>query len=116
MKKVEGYADFIDVGRGKYSGGGNGNLWGKLYEWVGFKKYGINFSNDKERRRITWGLYRTIQNKGTFKHRNTAARTEIFNSAVNDALKVLRMDMRTWARDKALTKVSSELRTINVSK
>lgn len=111
-KRVKNYADFIDKGRGKYSGGGNANLWGRLYEWVGLKKYDISYSDDKGRKRITWAIYKKMQKEGSFKHRNPSRQTDIFNSAVQASINELRKDLLKEVRSSQLSVIRSEFKSV----
>ena len=55
-KKVLAYALAIDEGRKKNSTN-SGGLFDAIYEWVGFKKYGITYKNDSRRRGIAFCYY-----------------------------------------------------------
>jgi len=76
----------VDFGRGPYRGGPPSEMWATLYEWVGYKKYGITYGNDKERKSITWAIYNKMQRDGSFKFRNKDKRTQVVETAIQKSL------------------------------
>lgn len=114
IKKVLGYAEFIDDGRGKYRGGGNSNLWGQLYEWVGYKKYNINWNTQQDRERVTWALYKTIQKEGSAKFRGKVPKTNIFDSAVKVALEQLRIGLLKQLKRTYLSNINTTVKSVKV--
>ena len=40
----------------------------KIYRWLQWKKYGLNWKNDRERKRLAYLIARKIQLKGTYTH------------------------------------------------
>lgn len=40
----------------------------KIYQWLQWKKYGLDFNNESERRRLAYLIARKIQLKGTYTH------------------------------------------------
>jgi len=95
------YTIEIDKGRGKNKIN-SGGLLGAIYEWLELKKYGINYSDDKERESIAYAITKTIAKKGSFKHRNKSKRTQIIDSSIRKTLPGLLAD---------LTKVQVEEKT-----
>lgn len=41
----------------------------KIYEWLQYKKYGLSYTNDKQRRSLAWAISKKIQQRGTFTFR-----------------------------------------------
>lgn len=85
VKLVTGYYEAIDKGRGK-NVSNSGGLVSAIYEWLQFKKYGFNYSNDKERLGKAIAISRKMAKEGSFKHRNVSFRTDIFEKAIRDNL------------------------------
>ena len=84
-KKVLAYALAIDEGRKKNSVD-SGGLFDAIYEWVGFKKYGITYKTDSRRKGIAYAITRKIAEEGSAKARGKYPKTNIFQSAINKAL------------------------------
>jgi hypothetical protein len=38
----------------------------KIYAWLEFKKYAMNYSNDRQRWSLSWAIAKKIRDKGTF--------------------------------------------------
>lgn len=72
------YTKVIDQGRGA-----GGVIRKQIYEWLKFKKYGLDWSTDSERKSLAFLISRKIAREGSYKHRNTSARTKIVENAVN---------------------------------
>lgn len=65
-----GTFEFQERGRGPYNNGPaiRGGVWGKIYTWLRYRKYGFNWSTKKERIAMAWALTKKIQAKGTYTH------------------------------------------------
>lgn len=44
----------------------SGGLWGKIYTWLRYKKYGLNWKDKKARVGLAFAITKKIQKKGTF--------------------------------------------------
>ncbi len=86
------YTDALDIGRGKNKSN-SGGLRGAIYEWLGLKKYGIDYADDKERRGISYAISKKIAKEGSFKNRNVSARTRIIEEAIEKTLPDLIKDL-----------------------
>jgi hypothetical protein len=86
------YTPSLDFGRGK-NNTNSGGLRASIYEWLGLKKYGIDYSDDKERTGISYAIAKTIAKKGSFKHRNKSAQTRIIEKAIDKTLPSLLKDL-----------------------
>ena len=94
IKYVAGYYEPIDKGRGR-NRSNTGGLWQAIYEWLEFKKYNLNWNDEKERRSIAHAIVRNMAKKGSYKFRNTSAQTNIFESAIQATLPSLVKDLVT---------------------
>ena len=109
IKRIRGYAEFIDVGRGA----GKPPPISAILDWLENEKYGFRWKPDeRKKQRFAWAIRRTIEKKGSAKSRNEVPKTDIFNNAVQVALiqlkKGLLQDLTTISR----RNVSSNIRTI----
>lgn len=75
------YTSTLDVGRGATSNR-SGGLVDALYEWLQYKKYDIEYTDDKQRLGIAIAIARSMSKKGSYKRYNDSARTDIFNTAI----------------------------------
>lgn len=58
----------LDRGRGPTRGGGGGGgqtLQQRIFDWLQFGKYGLTFSDTKERTSLSWAISKKIHKKGT---------------------------------------------------
>ena len=105
IKKVEGYADFVDVGRGA---GGKPSLQAIL-DWLEYEKYGFKWRpNERLKKRMAFAIRNKIGKDGSSKHTGATPKTDIFDSAIQIALKQLRISLGSEVRVRALT----ELKTV----
>ena len=105
IKKVEGYADFVDVGRGA---GGKPPLQAIL-DWLEYEKYGFKWRpNERLKKRMAFNIRNKIGKDGSSKHTGATPKTDIFDSAIQIALKQLRISLGSEVRVRALT----ELKTV----
>ena len=105
IKKVEGYADFVDVGRGA---GGKPPLQAIL-DWLEYEKYGFKWRpNERLKKRMAFAIRNKIGKDGSSKHTGATPKTDIFDSAIQIALKQLRISLGSEVRVRALT----ELKTV----
>lgn len=78
---------------------------GVIYEWLQYKKYGLNYANDKERKSLAFAISRKIGQQGTLtkrENRQTGVLTDILtNKRVDSFVKVL--------SEKYLSKVFSDV-------
>lgn len=59
---------FQEIGRGPSKGdsSGSGSLKDQIYIWLELKKYGLNWSNDKQRDQLAWSIANKIHRRGTY--------------------------------------------------
>ena len=83
-----GYWGAIDKGRGPNKSN-TGGLRKGIYDWLQYKKYGLNWSNEKERTSLSFAISRSIAKKGSYKFRKTDKRTKILIDSIKDSLPIL---------------------------
>lgn len=88
-----GYWPFIDDGRGRTDSKRNEGRIGKIYDWLQYRKYGLNFSDNKERLSLAFAIARKQDAEGSFKFRNPEARTTILKDSIRDTLPGLLKDL-----------------------
>lgn len=69
-------------GRAKTTGGGDGSLKRIIYDWLLYKKYGFNWTTDKQRKTMAYFITRKIHAKGTYIH-ITKKITNLLPDAIN---------------------------------
>lgn len=57
-----------------------------LYDWLGYKKYGLTYETDAERWSLAWAIAKTMAKQGGYKFRNVDKRTEIIDKALQATL------------------------------
>lgn len=59
---------FQEIGRGPTKGdsSGSGSLKDQIFIWLELKKYGLNWSNDKQRDQLAWAIANKIHRRGTY--------------------------------------------------
>jgi hypothetical protein len=92
-RAVDYLVEGTDTGRGKTNNSGNGSVLMGVYDWLGLKKYGIDYQSDKERLGIAYAIAATIHKKGSYKHRNESERTTVVKDAIQTNLKKLIKDL-----------------------
>jgi hypothetical protein len=87
-----GYFEFEEFGRGA----GKAPPVQKIYEWLAFKKYGLDFTQvttgealrgvtaDKKRHALAWAIMKKIQKKGTHTHINQRP-TGVLSDVINQS-------------------------------
>jgi len=88
-----GYFQQQEFGRGpsKKSGGGQ-TLQERIYDWLEFKKYSINYKDDAQRKSISYAIATKIHREGTLTHRlgkQTGVLSEVLTADKIDFLKTL---------------------------
>jgi hypothetical protein len=76
-----GYFEFQEFGRR----GGGMPPFKAIYDWLQFKKYGLNYANDKERKSLAWAIMMKIRKSGTHTH-ITQKPTGVLSESLNDQL------------------------------
>lgn len=104
-----GYIDFAEIGRGKNKNE-TGGLWQGIYDWLQYKKYGIDYRDDKQRRSITFAIMKTIAKKGTYKHRNPSKRTNVIPGAVEKTNSILLNSIAKFARSSELENLKNSIK------
>lgn len=85
VKRVVGYYKSIDKGRAP-NRTNSGGLVDGVYEWLGFRKYGFEWRDNKQRLGMAIAISKNIAKKGSSKFRGDTAKTDIFQSAINKAI------------------------------
>lgn len=81
-----------DKGRGENKSN-TGGLVDAIYEWLKYKKYGISYKDDKERLSIAIAIARKIAKEGSYKFRNIAKRTSVYEDAFSKTFGNLEADL-----------------------
>ena len=109
VKKVQNYADFIDVGRGA---GGKPPLQAIL-DWLEYEKYDFKWRPDERKKlRLAFAIRNKIGKDGSSKHTGATPKTDIFNNAIEIALQQLRLSVVDRMKVIATNNLRSEFRTI----
>ena len=95
------YIDAAEVGRGR-NRSSTGGLFQGVYQWLQYKKYGIRYSDDKERRSIAFAIMKTIAESGSYKFRNPAKRTNIIETSIEDIRKDIKEQFIIFTRESEL--------------
>ncbi len=80
----------LDKGRGKTTRGGGGGgrtVQQQIYEWLGFKKYGLTFANDKERVGLSYAIATNIHKLGNFAKRKNLQSGVVTNAVTPDRIR-----------------------------
>lgn len=83
---------FQEKGRGPYTGGPKivGGLWGRIYTWLRYKKYGLNWTDKKARIALAWAITKKIQKYGTYTHFDSGEPTGVISKPLDEEkMKVL---------------------------
>lgn len=70
-------------GRGATKGGGDGSLKKIIYDWLLYKKYGLNWITDIQRKSMAYYISRKIHERGTFIN-ITKKKTNLLPDAINN--------------------------------
>jgi hypothetical protein len=88
--KVGQIIDGLDVfkyqetpGRGPTKNTGDGKLVDIIYEWLQYKKYGLAWNTEKQRKSLAWAITNKIHKKGTYIHIKSK-RTNVVTDAINN--------------------------------
>ncbi|NQZ65435.1 hypothetical protein [Crocosphaera sp.] len=95
------YIEESEKGRGRNQSN-TGGLFQGIYQWLQFKKYGITYSDDKEKRSIAFAIMKKTAKSGSFKFRNTSKRTNVIETAIEDTTKTLRQKLIIFVRESEL--------------
>lgn len=107
------YTASIDAGGKISEGKGIGAAWAGIYDWLGLKKYGLTFRDDKERRSLAYLIARKRKEDGSYKFRNESAKTRIFEQARNESLPYLLEMMGATILDGFSAPILEEIAQIN---
>jgi len=66
-----------------------------IYEWLAYKKYGLDWRNEKQRKNLADYLAYKIQRFGSYKHRETGAQTAIIAEALEKSEPTLMEGLNT---------------------
>ena len=92
QKKAVSYLTATDTGRGA-NVNNTGGLYEGIFEWLKYKKYGIDYEDEKGRKAIAHAITTKIAKEGSYKFRNQDARTEVVLNAVNSNIPRLLVDL-----------------------
>lgn len=98
------YAQFADIGRGK-TRQRTGNAFQAIYDWLQYKKYGLTWSNNKERTSLAIAIMRKHAKDGSYKFRNPTKQTKVFESAVINASKIIKEQFIIFERQSQLKQI-----------
>lgn len=105
---IDESGSFATQETGRKGGKGPKGFSNIIYEWLKYKKYGLNWKTDRERKTLSFLIARKIRLKGTFTHidnRPTHVLGDILRSARIDSFAKLMADNVT-------TKVLSDLKFV----
>lgn len=86
--------EYIDAGRGSTrSPGDRQERIRRLFNWVGLKKYGIDFRTSSEQLSIAYAIAKVQDRKGSFRFRNPGARTNVVEASLQATLPGLRQKL-----------------------
>jgi len=88
FSKIGLYPMEQDKGRGATKNRTGGH-WKALYDWLAYRKYGFNWKNEKERKQMTFALWKVASQKGSWKHRNPDKQTRIYQDALDATFPIL---------------------------
>ena len=91
-KSAVKYITATDQGR-KPNQTNSGGLFEAIYDWLQYKKYGIEYSDDKERKSIAYAITTKIAKEGSYKFRNVDKRTKVITKAINENIPKLLLDL-----------------------
>ena len=86
--KGAGYWGAIDKGRGP-NRTNTGGLRQGIYEWLKYKKYGFNWSTEKQRKSMSFAISKSIAKKGSYKFKKPDKRTKIIIDSIKESLPIL---------------------------
>ena len=95
------YIEPAEKGRGKNQSN-TGGLFAGIYNWLQYKKYGITYSDDKERRSIAFAIMKKTANEGSYKFRNPAKRTNVIETALKDVSKTIKEQFTIFTKETEL--------------
>jgi hypothetical protein len=105
------YTPFIDAGRPKNSTNSGGLVKG-IYQWLQYKKYGLSYSNDKQRLGIAIAISKNIATLGSWKFRKNE-QTDVFKDVLAKAKPTLLQALQEAQRAKYTSEVLEEVKRIN---
>ena len=112
IQKGTEYTKEIDAGRSR----GKIPPVQNIYDWLGLKKYGINYANDQQRTSIAWAIAKTMAKDGSYKRRTPSARTKITETAIKNSLPTLREALALNAEANIRSRVLDSINKINEGK
>ena len=101
------YTPFIDAGR---PSGKQPPVQG-IFDWLEYKKYGIDYKDDKERWGIAWAIAKSQEKDGSFKFRGN--QTDVFGQVIDEALPSLYKALEDESRASFTSEVQKEIKRIN---
>lgn len=105
-------ADYIEAaekGRGK-NRSSTGGLFNGVYNWLQYKKYGITYRDDKERRGIAFAIMKKIAKEGSYKFRNPAKQTNVIEQAIESINKDIVKEFIIFTKETELQKLRKVLK------
>jgi len=94
QKKAVSYLTATDTGR-QANINNSGGLYDGIFEWLKYKKYGIDYDSEEERKSIAYAITTKIAKEGSYKYRNIDKRTKVVLDAVNGNIPRLLVDLGT---------------------
>ena len=106
------YTVAIDKGRPPNSTN-SGGLKESIYNWLQYRKYGLDWQTESQRRGLAFVITRKIAREGTYKFRNKSAQTNIVAGSVNKELPLLLTELAANQADELGLKIKSVYGNIN---
>ena len=106
------YTTAIDKGRPPNKTN-NGGLKESIYNWLQYRKYGLDWQTESQRKSLAFVITRKIAREGTYKFRNKSAQTNVVQGSVKDELPLLLKDLAENQADALGLKIKSVYGNIN---
>jgi hypothetical protein len=103
-----GYFEYQEAGRGATKSAGTEPLSKKIYAWLAYKKYGLRYDNDKERKSLAFVIARKIHRKGTYTYIKGTVTGVLSEAIRKEEVEGL---VKTLSR-RYLTKISTDLKKV----
>lgn len=84
-----------------------------IYDWLALGKYGFTFKDDRDRLSTAWAIVTNQKKRGSFKRRNTSARTDIIEGSIEKTRPELNRLVAGAYLAQVLSPISKEIQQIN---
>lgn len=86
-----------------------------IYEWLRYKKYGLNWNTTAQRGRLAFYLTRKIRTEGSYKYRRPDKQTTVFQDGIKEALPVLLKHLGASVLQNIQSEVGKEINALRAS-